>query len=150
MTKPTIDAAETTPASETASSAANSAPVFRSDTPADRFMRWMLRVSRPQKGVIMGAHKAFRYSLVISGIRCIITYLLVPILVPILSFAGWVATPLSIALSVYALVNGVISVRRFWQADHKQRWMYTGFMAIVFVVIAIALTTDITRIVSSL
>ncbi len=161
MTKPIIDAAEVSAApvveklvvekpTATKSAAAEKAPKFRSDATADRFMRWLLHISRPQKGAIMGAHKAFRYSLIISGIRCIITYLLVPILVPILSVAGWVATPISLLLCAYAAVNGVISVRRFWLADHTQRWMYTAFMGVVFLVLAFSLTTDITRVISAL
>ena len=37
-------------------------------------------------------------------------------------------------------------MRRFWRSDHPQRWMYTLFMTVVFVVLAIALVSDFTRI----
>jgi hypothetical protein len=102
-------------------------------------MRRLLRVQGVDRGAIFGAHRAFRTALIISGVRCIITYLLVPIAVPIVSFAGVLAAPLSIALCGVALVNGVASVRRFWLADHRDRWLYTWFMALVFVVLGVAI-----------
>lgn len=116
---------------------------FRSDAPADRFMRRLLGVR--ELGSSAGAHGAFRTSVVISGIRCLITYVVVPVVVPLLSLGGWVAAPIGIILCVYAVLNGIVSLKRFWRADHPKRWMYTTFMAVVFVVLAIALVSDFSR-----
>ncbi|MFT4228890.1 MAG: hypothetical protein QM602_01210 [Microbacterium sp.] len=113
--------------------------------PADRFMRRLLRVSPADRRDVAGAHRAFRTAIVISGLRCAISYLLVPILIPITAVAGWVAAPLSLALCVFAMVNGVVSVRRFWAANHRSRWMYTAFMAVVFVVLIVAVVLDVGR-----
>lgn len=118
---------------------------FRSDALADRWMRRALGVRTPAPGPSGAAHRAFRISVVLSGVRCLITYLLVPVLVPVLSLAGWVAAPIGLVLCAYAVVNGIVSLRRFWRADHPHRWMYTGFMGIVFVVLAIALVSDLSR-----
>lgn len=71
--------------------------------------------------------------------------MLVPVLVPILSLAGWVAAPVGIALCVFAVVNGVISLKRFWSTDHPRRWMYTAFMFIVFAILAVALVSDLSH-----
>ena len=125
--------------------AATPAPGFRSDSVADRFMRRLLGVRGRQVRPSAEAHRAFRISVVVSGVRCIITYVLVPILVPILSLSGWVAAPIGIALCVYAVVNGVISLKRFWGSEHPKRWMYTAFMFVVFVILAFALVADLTR-----
>ncbi|GAB3814959.1 hypothetical protein GCM10028820_11570 [Tessaracoccus terricola] len=114
---------------------------------ADRFMRRLLRVSTTDKKVVGDAHKAFRTSLVISAIRCLITYLVVPIAVPLLSFAGVFAAPIGIALCIVAVVNGVHSVRRFWISDHRMKWLYTWFMAVVFLVLGVALHADINRLI---
>lgn len=92
-----------------------------------------------------GAHRAFRVSVVISAIRCLITYLLVPVVVPLASLAGWVAAPIGIALCVYAVVNGVVSLKRFWRSDHRHRWMYTIFMTVVFGILALAVVSDLSR-----
>lgn len=110
-------------------------------------MRRLLRVPAvaPSKRTSAEAQGAFRASLIVSGIRCIITYLLIPILVPIISFAEWFAAPVGIVLCVVAVFTGINSVRRFWISDHRFRWMYTGFITFVFVVLAIALTADISR-----
>ncbi|WP_460801549.1 hypothetical protein [Microbacterium sp. GXF6406] len=128
-----------------------SSPTAVSDSPADRFMRRLLRITTIQKSVKTEreAHRGFRTSMIVSGVRCLITYLLVPILVPIIGFAGIVAAPIGIALCLIAAVNGVVSVRRFWLSDHRARWMYTWFIAFVFVVLAIAMVADIARIVGA-
>ncbi len=118
----------------------------RSDAAPDRFMRRLLGVTATGTRSADGAHRAFRASVVVSGVRCLITYLLVPIVVPMASLAGWVAAPIGIALCLYAVVNGIVSLRRFWGADHRQRWLYTGFMTVVFAILAAALVSDLTRI----
>ncbi len=118
---------------------------YRSKGAADRFMRRLLGVRGVDKRQGDGAHRTFRIAVIVSGIRCLITYLLIPILVPLASFAGWVAAPVGIALCVLAVVNGVVSVRRFWSSDHARRWMYTAFMAVVFIILAIAMYSELGR-----
>lgn len=117
-------------------------------TPADRFMRRLLRVTTTDRKAAGGAHRAFRTSILVSAIRCIVSYVAVPILIPITAVSGAVAAPISIALSLFAIVNGVVSVRRFWIANHRHRWMYTWFMVVVFAVLAVALWFDIGRLVT--
>lgn len=92
-----------------------------------------------------GAHRAFRISVVISALRCVITYVAIPVIIPILSLSGWIAGPVGITLCAVAAVNGVISVRRFWGADHEHRWTYTGFIGIVFVILTISTITELSR-----
>ncbi|WP_420098694.1 hypothetical protein [Corynebacterium sp.] len=119
------------PSAEPAGSAK---PVSR----ADRFMLRLLRVrqvDRIDMEAVAGAHRAFRWAIVFSAVRCTITYLLVPILIPVVSVAGMVATPLNITLCLLALVNGTVSMRRFWRTDHPGKWMYTWFMAVVFLIL---------------
>lgn len=114
-------------------------------TAADRFMMRLLRIETIDRRALLGAHTAFRRSVVITGIRCTITYLLIPLLVPILSFVGIIAAPLGIALCLYAIINGVVSVRRFFTSGHKGRWLYTGFILVVFVILGFALAADLGR-----
>ncbi|WIY83718.1 hypothetical protein [Propionimicrobium sp. PCR01-08-3] len=121
------------------------APAYRSDGAADRFMRRLLRVRELDRSSGLAAHRAFRISVLVSGVRCLITYLLIPVLVPIVGLAGWVAAPISLALCVLAFVNGIVSARRFWKSDHRDRWLYTAFITVVFVILTIALATDLAR-----
>lgn len=123
---------------------------WRSDRLPDRVMRRLLGIRRgdPRSGA--GAHRAFRVAVVISAVRCLIIYVAIPVIIPILSLGGWIAGPVGIALCVIAAVNGVISVRRFWRTDHAQRWTYTAFIAVVFVVLTISTWTEVSRLVAEL
>ncbi|WP_139651121.1 hypothetical protein [Tessaracoccus massiliensis] len=118
---------------------------FRSDAAPDRIMRRLLGVTELDHGSGRGAHRAFRISVALSGIRCLITYLLIPVVVPMASLAGWVAAPIGLALCAYAVINGVVSLRTFWRSDHRHRWTYTIFMAIVFGILTLALVSDLSR-----
>ncbi|MGO2111902.1 MAG: hypothetical protein ACTH31_09830 [Pseudoclavibacter sp.] len=139
----------------TAPAAAPPAPAkrrARSDSPADRFMRRLLRVPEiePTKRHVDAAQGAFRTSLIVSGVRCIVMYLAVPILVPIAGLAEWFAAPIGIVLCFVAFASGIYSVRRFFLSDHRYRWMYAGFIAFVFAVLIFSLVSDISRLVTAL
>lgn len=119
---------------------------FRSDAAADRGMRRALGVTEVDLRSGAGAHRTFRISVVISALRCIITYVAVPVVLPLLSLSGWVAAPVGLLLCLVAAVNGVVSLRRFWRADHPQRWTYTVFISIVFAILTVATVTELDRI----
>lgn len=107
-------------------------------------MRRLLRIhGEPVPGAVFDARNKLRSSIVISGIRCVITYLLVPIATPIVGFMGVLAAPVSIALSMLAIVLGYSSLRRFWLADHRLRWRYTAFIAVVWVLLTVAIGLDL-------
>lgn len=118
---------------------------FRSDGYPDRAMRQVLGVAGVDMRSDDSAHHAFRISVVISAVRCTITYVAVPVLLPILSLSGWVASPIGLALCAIAAINGVISLRRFWRIDHPQRWTYTAFIAVVFIILTISTITELNR-----
>lgn len=120
-------------------------PGFRSQRGADRAMRRLLGIHEIDEKAGSGAHRAFRISVLVSAVRCLITYLAIPILVPLLSLSGWVAAPVGIALCVIAVVNGVVSVRRFWASDHARRWTYTTFMGVVFIILGVAMVSELHR-----
>lgn len=79
----------------------------------------------------------------VSGIRCIITYLLVPVVAPIVNLSSAVSTRLVIVLSVVAIVMGISGIRRFWIADHRLRWAYTAFIGVVILLLVIGIGYDI-------
>ena len=122
--------------------------VSRERSPADQVMRRILGVEGdPVPGAVFDAQNKLRSSIIISGIRCIITYLLVPIVTPILGFMGTVAAPVSIALSVIAIGFGYNSLRRFWLADHRLRWRYTIFIVVVWALLVVGIVMDVIRLV---
>ncbi len=93
-------------------------------------------------GAVFDARNKLRSSIIISGIRCVITYLMVPIVTPIVGFMGVLAAPVSIGLSVLAIVLGHNSLKRFWMADHRLRWRYTGFIVVVWVLLTVGIVWD--------
>ncbi len=113
----------------------------------EQFIRKILRVGDDvDKGAILGARRSTKAALVISGVRCTITYLLVPVLAPVVGILDTINAPLSIALSIVAISMGISGVRRFWMADHRARWAYTGFIGLVLVLLFVGIAFDVARI----
>jgi uncharacterized membrane protein YozB (DUF420 family) len=107
-------------------------------------MRRLLRVGdQVDKDAIFGARRSTTTAIVVSGVRCIITYLLIPILAPFIGLLETIGAPLTIALSVVAIVMGVSGVRRFWIADHRARWAYTAFIAVVVILLCAGIVVDL-------
>lgn len=133
---------------QNAAMSASSAEQATSVRPArDRFARRLLRVGDDvDKGAILGARRSTTTALVISGIRCTITYLLVPALAPVIGILDTFGAPVSIALSIVAIGMGIAGVRRFWMADHRSRWAYTGFIGLVLVLLSVGIVLDVAKI----
>ncbi len=107
-------------------------------------MRRLLRVGDVvDENAIFGARRSTTAAIMVSGIRCIITYLLIPVVAPIIGLSRAVSTPLVILLSVAAIVMGISGVRRFWIADHRLRWAYTAFIGVVVVLLVVGIVYDI-------
>jgi hypothetical protein len=83
-----------------------------------------------------------RGSLVISAVRCVLTYALIPLLVPVIGWAGVLATPVSLLLGVAAIGLAIRSLRRVWLADYRHRWAYTAFITVVLVLLVGMVTFD--------
>ena len=112
-------------------------------------MRKLLRVGDAvDKSAIFGARRSTTTAIVLSGIRCTITYLLIPVLAPFLGLLETLDAPISIVLSSFAIVMGIRGVRRFWIADHRARWSYTAFIGIVIVMLSVAIAFDVATLVT--
>jgi hypothetical protein len=100
--------------------------------PADRAMRRMLRVPERRPAASEdGAHRLFSVSILLSALRCLLSYIVLPIVSPLLGAATSVGPDIGIPLAVIALVFDVRGIRRFWLADHRWRWGMTGIYAVV-------------------
>lgn len=110
---------------------------------ADQFMRRLLRIpeNRP-KGTRKEANKAFSTSILVSAVRCVLTYIVLPFVAPILGIAKDVGPWIGIPIGVAAIVCNVLSMRRFWAADHKWRWAYTAIATVVIAFLLVLMATD--------
>jgi hypothetical protein len=114
----------------------------RSD--ADCAMRRVLRLpdDRPQASRA-AAQQAFSRSVWISAARCLLTYIILPILGPIVGFSGRVGPVLGLAVGTVSMVAIVASIRRFFASDHRWRWRYTAVGGSILVLLVIQAVIDI-------
>lgn len=106
-------------------------------------MRRILRIddSAPP-GSIMGGRNALSGSIAISGVRCLFTYIFIPLLGPVVGLGG--AGPiLGLSLGALSVVFIILSMRRFFAADHKWRWGYAAIGGVLLVVVAVQSVLDI-------
>ena len=68
------------------------------------------------------AERRFSQSMLVSGTRCLLTYLVFPYLLPVLGLADSVGPAISVPIGLVAIVFNGLSIRRFWRADHRLKW----------------------------
>ena len=118
----------------------------RADSPADRFMRRLLRL--PVDGIRASpeaARRAFQTSLLVATVRCLLMYIVFPFVLPALGIARGVGPAVGLAISAVAITCIVLSIRRFWRADHSKRWHYTALGSAVIVFLAALVVVDLTE-----
>lgn len=90
-----------------------------------------------------GARRSVRGSVAISAIRCVLTYLVIPALTPLLGWFDGVATPVSLVLSLVAVGFAVTGLRRVRRAEGRGGRGYTAFVALVLVALALVIGFDV-------
>lgn len=120
----------------------DAAPVTRSD--ADRRMRKLLRlpVDGPRTSIIAAQNAASR-SIAISAMRCLLTYVIVPVLGPVIGLSGGVGPVLGLIIGAVSMVAIVAAARRFFAADHKWRWGYGAIGGSILVLLTWQAVVDV-------
>ncbi len=127
------------PAASTGHAAPTSA---RSDL--DRFMLRLLRLpTEAPKGTAADAQKAFQTSLLVAMVRCLLMYIVFPFVLPAIGVASGVGPVIGLPISVAAIVAIVMSIRRFWRANHSKRWHYTVLGSTVICFLLYLIVTDV-------
>ncbi|HWL42313.1 MAG TPA: hypothetical protein VNQ73_05170 [Ilumatobacter sp.] len=117
-------------------------PMVRS--PADRFMRRLLWLPADGPKASAGeARKAFQTSIMVAAVRCILMYLVFPFVLPAIGVATGVGPAIGLPISIVAIVCIVLSMRRFWRADHSKRWHYTALGTVVIGFLGYLIAGDI-------
>lgn len=107
------------------------APGPSSTSSADRFMRRLLRLPEGKTSTAAEARSAFQKSLAYTTCRCLLMYIILPFVLPIVGIAQGVGPYIAIPVGIVAIVSIVYSIRRFWRADHSKRWHYTIFGTVI-------------------
>lgn len=107
-------------------------------------MRSLLRIPERRPAASEdSAHRIFSVSILLSALRCLLTYIFLPIVTPLLGAATSVGPAIGIPLALVALVFDVLGIRRFWVADHRWRWAMTGVYAVVMAFVVALLVLNL-------
>ncbi len=89
------------------------------------------------------AQRGFSKSIMISGIRCMLTYVVLPFVAPLLGFAPGIGPVIGILVGVVAIAANGFSIRRFWRADHKWKKPITGIHLAVIALMLVLIAFDV-------
>ncbi len=117
---------------------------------ADRRMRKLLMLPEDAPKVsIFEAQNAFSRSIAISATRCLVTYVAIPLVAPVVDLTGTAGPILGLVLGVISMVAIFFAARRFFAADHKYRWAYAGVGAAIYVMLVIGFVLDMHHLLGS-
>jgi hypothetical protein len=101
----------------------------------------------PKESAVTGDSKAepaervFSKSVVISGIRCLLTYVIFPFVAPVVGITSNTGAVIGVLIGIVAIVFNVLSIRRFFAADHPYKWWASamnvaviGLLVVLFIV----------------
>ncbi len=89
------------------------------------------------------AQRTFSLSIVVSGIRCLLTYVVFPFVAPIVGIASGVGSAIGVVISVIAIAANLWSIRRFHSSHHPWRWPITAINVSIIVLLAVLLVLDL-------
>lgn len=93
------------------------------------------------------AQQGFSRSILVSGIRCTLTYIILPFVAPWIGLAPGVGPVIGLIIGTIAIAANVFSIRRFWRADHRWKVHATVLHAAVLLLLAILMMFDIRQLV---
>ncbi len=111
---------------------------------ADTTMRRWLRVPDDRSPIDESAtHRIFSASILLSALRCLLSYIVLPVVLPAIGVARGVGPAIGIPVGILALTFDYLGIRRFWLADHRQRWAFTALYAVVGAMVLTLVIVDI-------
>lgn len=94
------------------------------------------------------AQRAFSRSMIVSGIRCTLAYVVLPFVAPLIGLAPGVGPVLGISIAVVAIIANVVSIRRFWRAQHPWRKPITVIHVAVIALMVMLIANDLRELLS--
>lgn len=99
----------------------------------------------PRTIALNRAQRAFSMSMVVSGIRCVLAYIVLPFVTPFIGLAPGVGPGLGLVVGAVAIGANVFSLRRFWRLDHRwKKWvtvLHVGVIAFLLVLMTLDIST---------
>lgn len=91
--------------------------------------------------------RAFSVSMLISAIRCTLTYVALPFALPLLGLTPGVGPVLGVTIGVIAIAANVFSMRRFWRAQHPWRRPITALHVGVIGLLLVLIVLDVSALI---
>jgi hypothetical protein len=110
---------------------------------ADMIAHSVLRIPpRPAELTDAQAYSAFQRSMLISALRCTLTYVIFPFVLPAVGFAKGVGPIVGITISVIAITFDVLAIRRFHIVGHRWRWHFTAIASCIIALLFVLMVQD--------
>ncbi len=84
--------------------------------------------------------------MVISTVRCTLTYLVFPFVLPALGLVTETGVFLGMVIGVLAITCDIFTIRRFFSVDHKWRWHFSTVAFTVICLLTVLLAQDIVHV----
>jgi hypothetical protein len=94
------------------------------------------------------AARLFSLSIVISGTRCLLTYIVFPWILPVLGIAGGVGPVVGVIVGVVAIAFNLLSIRRWRASGHAWRVPLMTLNTIVIAFLLVLVAIDVSALVS--
>lgn len=121
-------------------------PPVAARSAADGAMCRLLRIpERPGPVSEAQAQRLFSGSILLSALRCLLSYVLFPVLTPLVGVAASVGPAVGLPIGIVALYFDVRGIRRFWLAGHRHRWAITAVYAVVMALVLALVVGDIVQ-----
>jgi hypothetical protein len=113
---------------------------------ADLVVRRVLRIrDRPAGVTAASAYGSFQRSMLISAVRCTLTYVVFPFVAPAVGVAAGVGPVLGVLIGSFAIACDIFTIRRFFAVDHRWRWPVSAIAFSVICLLAVLLVQDVTH-----
>jgi hypothetical protein len=104
--------------------------------------------ARSPAGAPDEAARLFSLSIVISGVRCLLTYIVFPWVLPVLGIAGGVGPVVGVLVGVVAIAFNVLSIRRWRSSTHAWRVPLMALNSVVIAFLVVLVAIDVGELVS--
>jgi hypothetical protein len=94
------------------------------------------------------AARLFSLSIVISGTRCLLTYIVFPWVLPVLGIAGGVGPAVGVVVGMVAIAFNLLSIRRWRASSHAWRVPLMTLNSVVIVFLLVLVALDVSELVS--
>ena len=91
------------------------------------------------------AERLFSFAILISALRCTLSYVILPFVIPLFGLGATVGVGpvIGIPLGAVAIFFDVKGIRRFWVAEHRYRWQMTVIYLLVIMLVLFLVLRDI-------